>query len=279
MSEKIYALLLRLYPARFRREYGGEAMQLFRDRLRHETGFLLRVRLWAEMLFDVATSAPREYERAAAPPAPAAYGLPSFLVLEEQPLRPRTFLVGTALSLVAVGTFVFLMTHGGNGFAFPDRARVPLRRAVDSAAVPDGGTARAQPDSAAEDAAAPIFVPDAAERQRVIAAVTNAVRADDRDASEAQAVAEMLREQQSSGAYDDARSGSAFALLLTGQLASVTRHTTVTVLCGTQPSPDNDLWTTHPGAQGTAWLRIDEHFSVTVAAVRDRPPAGANPRP
>ena len=34
MSEKIYSLLLRLYPARFRQQYGAEALQLFRDRLR-----------------------------------------------------------------------------------------------------------------------------------------------------------------------------------------------------------------------------------------------------
>ena len=31
MSEKIFAFLLRLYPAHFRRAYGDEALQLFRD--------------------------------------------------------------------------------------------------------------------------------------------------------------------------------------------------------------------------------------------------------
>jgi hypothetical protein len=39
MSEKLYALLLRLYPSRFRRAYGDEAQQLVRDRLRDESGF------------------------------------------------------------------------------------------------------------------------------------------------------------------------------------------------------------------------------------------------
>ena len=40
MSEKIYAWLLRLYPSHFRKDYGGEALQLLRDRARNEKGFL-----------------------------------------------------------------------------------------------------------------------------------------------------------------------------------------------------------------------------------------------
>ena len=42
MSEKIYALLLRLYPAHFLKNYGDEALQLFRDRSRDERGTLKR---------------------------------------------------------------------------------------------------------------------------------------------------------------------------------------------------------------------------------------------
>ena len=38
MSEKLYAILLRLYPSRFRDAYGEQAMQLFRDRAHNETG-------------------------------------------------------------------------------------------------------------------------------------------------------------------------------------------------------------------------------------------------
>ena len=35
MSEKIYTWLLRLFPSRFRNTYGEDALQLFRDRVRH----------------------------------------------------------------------------------------------------------------------------------------------------------------------------------------------------------------------------------------------------
>ncbi len=63
MSEKLYALFLRLYPAHFREEYGDEALQLFRDRAREERGFLPLLRLWFDLLFDLTVSLPREYLR------------------------------------------------------------------------------------------------------------------------------------------------------------------------------------------------------------------------
>ena len=61
MSEKIYSLLLRLYPRFFREVYGNDAEQLFRDRLRHEQGCGRRMRLWFDLLGDLMASLPREY--------------------------------------------------------------------------------------------------------------------------------------------------------------------------------------------------------------------------
>ena len=58
MSDKIYACLIRLYPSRFRKEYSKEALQLFRDRFRDESGFLRRIRLWCDLLIDLATGLP-----------------------------------------------------------------------------------------------------------------------------------------------------------------------------------------------------------------------------
>jgi len=63
MSEKIYAWLFRFYPRRFREEYGTCAMQLFRDRLRAERGVFQRLRLWLDVLADLAISVPREHWR------------------------------------------------------------------------------------------------------------------------------------------------------------------------------------------------------------------------
>lgn len=64
MSEKIYVLLLKLYPNHFRRAYGDEAVRLVLDRARDEKGFFRGVRLWLDLLVDLAISLPREYSKA-----------------------------------------------------------------------------------------------------------------------------------------------------------------------------------------------------------------------
>src|SRR5215831_1472804 len=61
MSEKMYTWLLRLFPSHFRKAYGDEALQLVRDRARHERGFLPALRLWLDLFADLARSLPREY--------------------------------------------------------------------------------------------------------------------------------------------------------------------------------------------------------------------------
>jgi hypothetical protein len=92
MSEKIYALLLRLYPAHFRRMYGEEALQLVRDRMRDEQGVWAKARLWWDLVADFAKFAPREYGYIPVVLAGAAAGLrvggvPSFWILEDEPMR------------------------------------------------------------------------------------------------------------------------------------------------------------------------------------------------
>ena len=64
MSEKIYAALLRLYPSHFRDLYGEQALQLFRDRARDETGFVRRTRLWLDLVVDLLISVPHECRHA-----------------------------------------------------------------------------------------------------------------------------------------------------------------------------------------------------------------------
>jgi hypothetical protein len=63
MSEKLFAWLLKLYPFRFREEFGASALQLFRDRLQAERGFFKRFRLWLDIIADLTVSAPREHRR------------------------------------------------------------------------------------------------------------------------------------------------------------------------------------------------------------------------
>jgi hypothetical protein len=79
MSEKIYGWLLKLYPARFRAEYGAAVMQLFRDRLRAERSIFGRFRLWLDVIADLAISIPREHWR----PNPAQSTVGGYRLSEE----------------------------------------------------------------------------------------------------------------------------------------------------------------------------------------------------
>ncbi len=65
MSEKLYEFLLRLYPEHFRRTYGDEALRLVRDRARSEKGFLSGLRLWLDLLLDLAKSLPSRIQQPA----------------------------------------------------------------------------------------------------------------------------------------------------------------------------------------------------------------------
>ena len=96
MSEKLYVLLLHLYPAAFRKQYGDAALQIFRDRLHDERGFLPRLRLWIDLLADLGVSLPSEYRRvpsalASAHIQPRA-GFPSCVRTSQTANRPGALL-------------------------------------------------------------------------------------------------------------------------------------------------------------------------------------------
>src|SRR6266436_1112847 len=119
MSDKIYALLLRLFPSHFRKAYGEEALQLFRDRTRDEKGFFSRVRLWFDLLADLAISVPREYRHihgtlVAASARPRMEGVPSLFVLEDESPRPGALFLGGMLTLLALAGFSMGINHVGS---------------------------------------------------------------------------------------------------------------------------------------------------------------------
>ncbi len=119
MSEEIYAWLWRLFPSDFRERYGNEALQLFRDRSRDEKGFVPRLRLWLDLVVDLAISVFRQ--RRFAQPAPIGtsalrncYGTPSFHALRAEPPRLFALLLGSVLSMFALGAFPMLISHSGH---------------------------------------------------------------------------------------------------------------------------------------------------------------------
>jgi len=116
MSEKIFACLLRLYPSRFREKYTQEAVQLYRDLYRQETGLLPRTRLWIRLLADLAAGLPLAYRNIydsppASPIAQGVPGMPTFRLLEPEPVRPGLFLFGSILTLALLGAFSIVLSH------------------------------------------------------------------------------------------------------------------------------------------------------------------------
>jgi len=94
MSEKIFALLLRLYPPQFRRRFGEEALQLWRDRLRDEKGILQQLRLWMDLIWDLTSSLPRAYQsrgETLARAGTSADVLPGLHTLETGSISPGIF--------------------------------------------------------------------------------------------------------------------------------------------------------------------------------------------
>lgn len=271
MSEKIYRFLLRLYPSRFRSRYGEEALQVFCDRLRDERGPLKKARLWVDVLRDLMVSAPREHSRVPARPAQTASGVPLFQVLEEESLRPDMFLLGTVLALLAVGAFVYLMTHGGNRVVFPFQIQEPMRSATAPAVGGIDGHEQPAPDE--EDAKAPPVLVSAEERALVIRRVVDAVEKVDPDPIEARGVATFLQQQENAGAYERLPQGPMFARVLTREINDATQRVAVSVLCGQQPVPDSSIWIKPARPGSRAWLRIDDHFSVVVEPARRGPPS------
>ncbi len=150
MSDKIYALLLRLFPSHFRKAYGEEALQLFRDRTRDEKGFFPRLRLWFDLLADLAISVPREHFYAEPELIAASVqrlgGTPSFYVLRDESPRPGALFLGGMLSLAALVTFSTLLSHGGNHRALHSPAR-QLQRA---AAPPSSSSTHPAPHAAGD---------------------------------------------------------------------------------------------------------------------------------
>jgi hypothetical protein len=137
MSEKIFALLLRLYPSRFRNKYGREALQLIKDRFRDESGSFKRIRLVWDLVADGLFGLPQAYRNSYASTETTslsfdAEGIPSFRVLDKEPIGRGSILLGGAMSLSTIVAFGWLLSlsiahlpaPGWNGHMSPIEAVV-----------------------------------------------------------------------------------------------------------------------------------------------------------
>ncbi len=289
MSEKLYALLLRLYPTGFRTAYGAEAMQLVRDRLRREKGFVGLLRLWLDLLADFVVSLPREYRHAqpilANSPAPGrSEGVPSFQVLEDEPIGAGTLLAAVMCFLAALGTMSILLKYAQDhrptsGAVLQGAASPRTRWAASPGSSPQLGRntgqavvalARSPVDqplpqqAAASSSMEPIL--DSAERERVIHAAIANLKAHYFDPDRAGMIANTLLAHEQSGEYNAIVDGQTFADLLTRQIRTVGQDVDLTVEYSRARLPDHPPTQTPADlARHRAYLEQNQCFFQRVA--------------
>lgn len=271
MSDKIYACLLRLFPSHFRETYDDEARQLFRDRARDEEGFFPRVRLWLDLLADLAISVPRQYRyvRPAITGAVVPQRLesaPAFFVLVDASPGSGALIFGCALSMMALSLFSILLAHPGHrrppsastyqrGFGTDSRpsdvahatGQVPGRaedvitnasRMKPGAASPSDSQSKALLPSGSPHNALSTQLQDAAERKHVIDAVIQNLKKHYIDRDVARKAADALLAHKNNGDDDKVTEGGAFAGLLTKQIREVSHDMHLEVVYSQEPLPD-----------------------------------------
>jgi len=102
MSERLYSLVLRLYPRAFHERYADEMMRVFRERLRDEG----LVRVWVDVLADAAVSIPSQHFHTQRPHPmfpPSAAPLKRAVIAK----LSRSFLAGGVLGVCIPAAFLF----------------------------------------------------------------------------------------------------------------------------------------------------------------------------
>jgi Peptidase family S41/N-terminal domain of Peptidase_S41 in eukaryotic IRBP len=220
MSETFLAWLLRLYPARFRVAFGDEALQLVRDRVRHETGFLPKVRLWLDLLCDLAVT--RTRERTWRATAPRFEGGPSLLLLPNESPRPSAILFGSLVSLVVLIALPFFVSHSARYRNIPSSIPEPLAFAFSNAQSRPHSDFRAWPS-------------DAAARKRIIDAVIEDLNKYYVYPDVARKMAAALRVHEQNGDHDMPSFLVSFADLLTTEMQEVSHDQHLRLEYGVAP--------------------------------------------
>ena len=248
MSEKIFAWLVRLYPAPFRRKYEVEALQLYRDRIRDERGTFLRMRLYCDLLFDAFIGIPQAWRTSYGETIPTAaagdvVGLPSFRLLNREPLRPGPVVAGCLFSIMALVAFGLVMripaphrfSNAGGALSPVEAVMERLNRVVSpptstgtsgdgSTSTINGGSsqtpipAKSGPSGSAA-AEKPLSVQ---QRDQVIRAVGENLSARYFDRQKAEAAVEKLRAMRKQGAYEGIVDGPKLAERLTADIRDAT---------------------------------------------------------
>ncbi len=122
MGEGFYRRLLVLWPRSFRRRYGNEAVEIFRQRMdeARRRGTFTRIRAWSVLLFDVlATAVSARLERSARPSRGYRAGAP-LAVLQDVRLSLRGMRRRPGLAMVLILTLAFGIAGSTTVFALAE---------------------------------------------------------------------------------------------------------------------------------------------------------------
>lgn len=252
MCEKIFAILFRFYPAGFRARYGDEALQLIRDRLRDEKGALSRMRLCFDLLKDLATGLPLAYlhaESSAAALPQTADGIPHFGSLAFEPLRPRSFVLGSVVSMTMLCALGFALAHGPRYLPGADGGKMtPIEAAIarinrpmppgsaDVASQSAGAVPASRDSTVTQVASLPMPLP-ADEQRRVVSRVAAALRERYFDRQASQRASDSIEQHEQRGDYDAFSDGRTFAAHLTADIRYATGDMHLIVVHSDIPLP------------------------------------------
>ena len=191
MFEKVCALLLRLYPAEFRRAYGHEALQLMRDRARHERGVFLRVRLLMDLATDLCATSLHRW-RSGEPLLARIDGAPRFDIIEVHGPRPEALAAGMLTSMVMFAGFTLLFQPG-------TLQNVPAQLGEESGSE--------MPGADSNDSASQAVATDPDTHHKLIAAIAAQLKQRYVDRAIGQQLANALLAHDKNGAYESLEMG------------------------------------------------------------------------
>jgi hypothetical protein len=209
MFEAFCRVLLRLYPAGFRQAYGDDALQLIRDRARHERGVLRRARLVMDLTRDLLATAVR-WEPAAAVFA-RADNTPRFDFIEPHRPRPEALMAGMVTSMLLLACFALLFQPR----TFPS---APAQLGAGSGADPAGfepGDSD-QPDQ-------PVVPGDGDRRHSIVATVAENLKQRYVDRAIGQLLGDALLAYEKDGRYAPVSTGPELAERLTADIHQTSR--------------------------------------------------------
>ncbi len=210
MFEHFCALLLRLYPAEFRRAYGHEAVQLMRDRARHERGIFLRVRLLMDLAIDLSATSFHGWQ-SSKPLLARIDGPPHFDTIDVRGPRPVALAVGILTSTLMFASFTLLLQPK----ALPD---VPVGHIERSGSEISGAGSNHSANSAQQAIAA-----DPEARHELIAAIAANLKQLYVDRAIGQQLADAVLAHDKKGEYESLDTGANLAARINTDIQTTSR--------------------------------------------------------